>query len=187
MKIFIATIIILGFMFAYACTRKPPPPEAQQIANYTDHLQKTAPTASVNDVKAAFNSLFGNLKNNATEENVRQLYSEDLYFNDTFRIITNLDELVGYMVHTGEIVDSTTVNILDVVKGQHDYYVRWEMDMRFSTTGRDIHSHSIGMTQLRFNKDGKIVFHQDFWDGAEGFYQHLPLIGYAVRKVRSQL
>ena len=187
MKFFVTILLILVFVFVYACTRKPPPPEAQQIANYTDHLLKTAPTAAVADVKASFASVFSNFKQTATEENVRQLYAEDLYFNDTFRIITDLDELVDYMTHTGEIVESTTVNILDVVKGEQDYYVRWEMDMQFSTTGSNIHSQSIGMTQLRFNKDGKIIFHQDFWDGAEGFYQHLPLIGFAVRKVRSRL
>ena len=59
--------------------------------------------------------------------------------------------------------------------------------MDFSAKGRDIHSVSIGMTQLRFNDEGKIILHQDYWDGAEGFYQHLPYIGYFVRKVRDSL
>jgi len=61
------------------------------------------------------------------------------------------------------------------------------MVMEFKAKSKDIYSKSIGMTQLRFNQEGKIIFHQDFWDSTEGFYQHLPYIGYIVRKIRSKL
>ena len=61
------------------------------------------------------------------------------------------------------------------------------MVMEFKVKRKDIYSKSIGMTQLRFNQEGKIIFHQDFWDSTEGFYQHLPYVGYWIRKIRSKL
>ena len=52
--------------------------------------------------------------------------------------------------------------------------------------GKDIEATSIGISQLRFNADGKVVMHQDFWDSTEGLFSHLPGIGGAVRWVRSK-
>jgi hypothetical protein len=39
------------------------------------------------------------------------------------------------------------------------------------------------MTQLRFDREGRIILHQDFWDPGAGIYQHLPVLGPAVRFV----
>ena len=119
--------------------------------------------------------------------NIKEVYADSFYFNDTFKTFRTIDELIPYMEETAENVQTTTVEILDVSKSDTDYYLRWKMVMEFTAKGRDIRSVSIGMTQLRFNEAGKIILHQDYWDGAEGFYQHLPYIGYFVRKVRDSL
>ena len=104
-----------------------------------------------------------------------------------FKTINNIDELINYMQDTAEAVEVTTVDILDVSKSDTDYYLRWVMHMKFTAKGKEVDSQSIGVTQIRFNEQGKVVLHQDFWDGAEGFYQHLPFVGYIIRKVRDSL
>ena len=38
-----------------------------------------------------------------------------------------------------------------------------------------------GATHLRFNAEGKIVVHRDYWDAAEELYAKLPLIGPLMR------
>ena len=43
------------------------------------------------------------------------------------------------------------------------------------------------MTQLRFNSDGLVVLHQDYWDSAGGFYDHLPVVGGLLAWIRSML
>ena len=42
-----------------------------------------------------------------------------------------------------------------------------------------------GLSQLRFDDQGRIVLHQDFWNPSAGIYQHLPLLGPAIRFVNS--
>ena len=91
------------------------------------------------------------------------------------------------MQQTGHQVDHLEVQIEDIALSKQDIYVRWVMRMQFSVMGKKVDSESIGISQLRFDEDGKIILHQDFWDGVDGFYQYLPIIGYSLRKIRNQL
>jgi hypothetical protein len=46
---------------------------------------------------------------------------------------------------------------------------------------------SVGVSQIRFDREGKVAFHQDFWDSGKNFYAHLPVIGGAVGYVGKRL
>ena len=189
MKIFLIGLLVVFVLaiFGTVAVSKTPKSNSKAADDYFKALSNTPSTLDVAEVKKIFLNLFGDLKKGGTKEVVKATYADQFYFNDTFRILYNIDELVPYMVHTAEMVDSTTVEILDISKSDTDYYVRWVMVMEFDVKRKDIYSKSIGMTQLRFNDEGKIIFHQDFWDSTEAFYQHLPYIGYFIRKVRSKL
>ncbi len=179
-------ILLLFSVILYACSSSPKLKLNRTAENYLTHLS-TLPATTEHDVEQTFGKIFTDFKQGATEANIRAVYAETLYFNDTFKIINNIDELVTYMSESAAHVDSTTVDILDVIRSEHDYFIRWSMKMNFSVNGKDIHSHSIGMTQLRFNNEGKVSFHQDFWDASEAFYEHLPFMGRFVKKVKTML
>lgn len=185
MKLISFLLIFILVVFFYACAVKTPSTENQHIADYSQYLKTTRPTAEIENISEKFESVFYDLKQDNLESSLRQTYAELFYFNDTLETITDLTTLVDYMKKTSDKVKSAQVKILDIVKGKNDYYIRWEMEMKLEVSGRKIHSRSIGMTQLRFNESGKIIFHQDFWDGMEGLYQHLPVIGYILRKVKN--
>ena len=108
-------------------------------------------------------------------------------FNDTFRTFRDRKSLTAYLQKTGETVDKLNVEINDIARSGNDVYVRWSMYMQFSVLGKTVNSDSVGMTHLRFNEAGEIILHQDFWDGADAFYQHLPVIGMGIRQIRGQL
>jgi hypothetical protein len=186
MKFLIFTFLLLIIFIAVAIS-KTPKSNSNAANHFFAELNKTPQTVKIDNVKQIFLSVFEDFKVGGNEETVRQAYAEKLYFNDTFKVIDNIDDLVTHMVQTSEQVKSTTVEVLDVASGGSDYYVRWVMIMEFEAKGKEIYSKSIGMSQLRFNQQGKIIFHQDYWDSAEGFYQHLPYIGYFVRKIKSKL
>lgn len=181
-------IVITTLTIAVACSGRDVRNDNQRVIAFLNHLEQAPATREIDDPAARFLSLFGDLKLSGTrEELIRQLYADELYFNDTFKTIRSLDELVPYIVETAETVTATTVEILDVVQGEEDYYIRWVMDMTFDVRGDTIISRSIGMTQVRFDDEGRIVLHQDYWDGAEAFYRHLPVVGYLIGKIQSRL
>ncbi len=179
-------VVILASLMLYACSNTQQLKPNRTAKLYFEQLAQT-PSTHEQDVEEVFNLIYADYKKGATESNIRAVYAEDLYFNDTFKIINNIDSLVEYMSHSSQQVNSTTVDILDVFKSEHDYFIRWSMKIDTTISGRDIYSHSIGMTQLRFNDAGKVVFHQDFWDSSEAFFEHLPLMGRFVKKVKTML
>lgn len=184
MKLFF--IFIIFVMILYACSGSTYLKPNRSATQYFNHLAKT-PTTTEHEIIDTFGLIFKDFKLGATETNIRAVYAAELYFNDTFKIIDNIEELVEYMSHSASQVESTKVEVLDVIRSEHDYFVRWSMEMKLKIKGKNIESHSIGMTQLRFNQAGKVVFHQDFWDSSEAFFEHLPMMGGLVKKIKSML
>lgn len=161
-------------------------------SSYLDDYQqaiKTKGTLPADKTLAAsgFINVFNQVQQADIVNIIEQTYAESLYFNDTFRTITDRKALIQYMQQTGQQVDRLDVQIEDIAYSQQDIYVRWTMRMQFTVLGRKVDSQSIGISQLRFDEQGKIILHQDFWDGVDGFYQYLPIIGYSLRKIRNQL
>ncbi|MFC3195460.1 nuclear transport factor 2 family protein [Marinicella sediminis] len=184
MKILLIILILAGSL--YACSSSPELKHNRTADEYFSYLEQT-PATTEHDVESTFGIIFSDFKSGATESNIRSVYANELYFNDTLKIIYNIDDLVSYMSESAAHVDSTTVDILDVIRSDQDYFIRWSMKMKLSVRGKSINSHSIGMTQLRFNEAGKVVFHQDFWDASEALYEHLPILGRWVKKVKDMM
>lgn len=163
---------------------------ANKSAYYAAYQQYLIDTeaAKVNDQTVmAFGDIFANLQNEQLTDIVNEVYADSFYFNDTFRTIRDKKILAHYLQETGKAVESLEVTINDIARSGNEVYVRWSMNMQFSVFGKAINSDSVGMTHLRFNDAGEIILHQDFWDGADAFYQHLPVIGMWLRQIRGQL
>ena len=94
--------------------------------------------------------------------------------------LTNYGEklLEEFNEHTTFLkLKKATFNILDVAYGERDAYIRWEMVLY--TKGGTKPLKNLGMSQLRFNSDGKILYHQDHWDYSE-ILQQMPLIKHVI-------
>ena len=44
-----------------------------------------------------------------------------------------------------------------------------------------------GVTHLRFDADGRVVLHRDYWDAAEELYEKLPVVGGLMRLIKRRL
>ena len=185
-KLLMITIVLS--LFLSSCSNYQPEQANARVEGYLAQLKSLPVTASHPHAEQQFLTMFGDFKQAASKADIiRNVYADSFYFNDTFKTFNSLDDLVEYMQKTAEQVTVTRVALLDVAKSDSDYYLRWVMDMVFMAKGREVKSKSIGMTQLRFDQEGKIILHQDFWDGGEGFYQHLPFVDYIVNKIQSGL
>ena len=43
------------------------------------------------------------------------------------------------------------------------------------------------MTFLRFDADGRVVYHQDYWNAADGLFQHIPVLGTLINAIKRRL
>ncbi len=150
-----------------------------------------APTGTFNPADKdprlkGFTRLLGNFDATTMDNEFEQVYAEDIYFNDTFHTFRSGQRVKRYFLSLTENAQ-TNVEFLDAASMGDDALVRWKMRMQFAVWGKEIDSTSIGITHLRFNDEGKIIMHQDYWDGVDGFYSHLPILGSVIRYVRGRL
>lgn len=43
------------------------------------------------------------------------------------------------------------------------------------------------MTHIRFDSEGKVILHQDFWDSTGGLFEHVPALGWMLRRAKKRL
>ncbi|MFP4208740.1 MAG: nuclear transport factor 2 family protein [Wenzhouxiangella sp.] len=144
-------------------------------------------TQAIDEGLARFQATFDDLTAADIADRFRETYAEQLFFNDTLHSFDKLADLADYMGRTGAGLSESSVVVHQTVRDGADVFVRWTMEFKTRAAGRNIHSHSIGMTHLRFNESGKVVLHQDFWDSGHALYAHLPVVGFAVRRARSAM
>ena len=120
-------------------------------------------------------------------ENTLKTYAGDAYLDDTLVVHHGAAEIEAYFVKTSETMTSYQVTIDDVARSGNDFYVRWTMIFAAPALSGGEPVHSVGISQVRFNRDGKVEFHRDFWDSGKNFYAHLPVVGGAVGFVRKRL
>ena len=144
-------------------------------------------SSHVNEGVKRFGDTFADLTADDIGKQFEALYAQSLYFNDTIHAFDSRSELIDYITQVGSSLSESQVEIKKVIYDGNDVFVRWTMEFRTRAAGRNIHSHSIGMTHLRFDSEGRVVLHQDFWDSGNALYAHLPFVGYAVRRARSAM
>jgi len=137
---------------------------------------------------ARFRRFFADFSPAKVGELLDETYAPTLYFNDTLKEITDRATLKHYLAESAAAVEQCTVDIDDVVaNATGDYYFRWRMRIRFKRFARGRDTWSIGMSQIRFDADGRVVFHQDFWNAADGLFQHVPVLGWMIRAIKRRL
>jgi len=40
---------------------------------------------------------------------------------------------------------------------------------------------------LRFNADGLVVYHQDYWNATDGIFRHIPILGTMINTIIKRL
>ena len=112
-----------------------------------------------------------------------QLYASDLHFSDALMLTGDRARVVEHFQGLADAGTAVRVDILQTLISGADVYLVWSMQAEFTPVRKPVTSDTIGITHLRFNEDGRVVLHQDFWDTGLGFYQHIPVLGRVVKTI----
>lgn len=134
-----------------------------------------------------FLAMFGDLTQKSVAEHAGRVYHDDVWFNDTLKTVEGLRELESYLSDTAENVVSCRVLPEDWSETADGLYLRWQMEIEFKKVAKGEVCRSIGMTHFRLAEDGRISYHQDYWDSASGFFDHVPILGTAIRWIRGRV
>ena len=115
-------------------------------------------------------------------------YCEDAEFVDPFNSVRGIEPIEQIFQHMFERLDRPRFEMLTALGDADEAMLTWNFRFRFrntwlqrpTTPDQRIH----GATRLVFAPDGRVCLHRDYWDAAAEFYEHLPLIGPVMRRLR---
>jgi hypothetical protein len=164
--------------------------------SYQEALQRTDPRKiqgldkGTPEEKMAIGG-FVDFISNLSEENIRakarKVYAPDAYLNDTLKESVGIDQIETYFIETARAAEEITAKVEDVAESGGNYYFRWTMNVRFKKFKKGETVRSIGMSHIRFNSAGLVILHQDYWDSGGNLFEHLPVVGWLIRRIKSRL
>jgi hypothetical protein len=162
-------------------------------AAYLSALKRTSPASSTlaapgseaeSQGLARVLALFKNYSESNLRENISRVYARDVYFRDAFKHLTSAAEIEHYMLEGVKNLRSCSFEFEDVLSHNGEHYLRWTMVVNLKRDPPDKVERSMGMSHMRINAEGQVVFHQDYWDPTDVVYTKIPVANWLIRKVK---
>ena len=96
----------------------------------------------------------------ASLDQLGALYTPQAYFKDPFNEVSTLADIRQIFSHMYEALAQP----------------------HFVVTGKTVR----GGSHLKFNAQGRVEFHRDYWDAAEELYEKLPVVGGLMRWLKQR-
>ncbi len=110
------------------------------------------------------------------------IYAPGAYFKDPFNEVHGVAAIERVFAHMFTQVRDPRFVVIDVVQAEAQAFLTWEF--RFFVDRLAGEQTIRGASHLRFEPDGKVGFHRDYWDAAEELYAKLPVLGALMRWLR---
>jgi ketosteroid isomerase-like protein len=110
---------------------------------------------------------------------VRELYAADAYFKDPFNEVRGVEPIERLFAHMFDQVDAPRFTMNDTLVDGDQAFLTWVFHYRWRGSPAEMAIR--GGSHLRFDAQGRVAFHRDYWDAAEELYEKLPLLGTLMR------
>ena len=111
---------------------------------------------------------------------LRGVYAADARFKDPFNQVQGVAAIARIFGHMFRTLEGPRFQVISIVADGDDAVLTWDFNFRTRGAGGAalcIH----GASHLRFNPQGQVAQHRDYWDAAEELYEKLPLLGMLMR------
>ncbi|WP_221801052.1 nuclear transport factor 2 family protein [Oceanobacter mangrovi] len=136
---------------------------------------------------ALVSGVYNRLNANTLEDGLlSSLYHPEAVFEDPFHRLEGLEAIEHYFARLYRSVHSIRFDYGRFWAADESDFLRWQMQFSHPAIAAGKTITVDGGTELHWQGD-KVIQHHDFFDGASMLYNHLPLLGWALGKVRERL
>ncbi|MEO0510497.1 MAG: hypothetical protein AAF065_11635 [Verrucomicrobiota bacterium] len=171
-------------------TQTVPDSKYQAALEWTDPVNFDIP-APGSEAEAAMlegvKTLFRDYRNEILETKVTEVYAEKVYFRDAFKQYGSSHEIKAYFLEGLDVLNEAEFEFRRVARAGDEFYLDWVMRLDFKKTPPGTWEESIGMTHMRFNSEGQVIFHQDYWDPTDIVYQRIPIAKQLINYVKGKI
>ena len=122
-----------------------------------------------------------------TVSRIGDLYAIDARFKDPFNDVQGVPAIEHIFRHMFTQVEAPRFVVTERIVQYDSAMLSWcfEFGVR---VGKRVHRQVVnGVTHFKFDGEGKVSLHRDYWDTGEELYMKLPLLGWLVRALRRRL
>ena len=114
-----------------------------------------------------------------------EVYAGDAYFEDGIRQVKGRQNIKEYFLSNTGAFDECTFDIKDVAYSPGNYYFRWIMHLKLKRDP-DNPMEQPGISHVRFNEHGQVVFQHDYWETL-ALFERFPVMGSVIRWIKGRI
>ncbi len=120
-----------------------------------------------------------------TLEQLPNLYHEHIHFKDPIHSLEGIKSLREYFAGFCNSQAQYTFEFTNELVNHSQAFLQWRMHYRHPKLKQGKPLTLEGITLIKF--DSRIFYHEDFYDMGAMIYQHIPIVGWAIKKINNQL
>lgn len=114
------------------------------------------------------------------------LYAPEARFKDPFNEVQGPAAIRAIFEHMFRALAEPRFVVREAVVQGDDCFLTWDFLFRFRR-GDDALQCVRGASHLKFDAQGRVTLHRDYWDAAEELYEKLPVVGALMRWLRRKV
>jgi steroid Delta-isomerase len=120
-----------------------------------------------------------------TLDNLHTVYTDAVKFKDPFNDVQGLNPLRRIFQDMFVHVQLPRFKVQEAIGHDNQGFLIWEFT--FVKKGLPSPMCIRGSTHVRFNHEGRVDWHRDYWDAAEELYCKLPVVGGVFRWLQRKM
>ena len=122
-----------------------------------------------------------------TVSRIGDLYASDARFKDPFNDVQGVPAIERIFRHMFTQVEAPRFVVTERIVQYDSAMLAWRFEFGVRV-GKRVHPQVVnGVTHFKFDGEGKVSLHRDYWDTGEELYMKLPVLGWLVRALRRRL
>jgi hypothetical protein len=132
------------------------------------------------------------LFNDLRKDNLQILdgfYDPQVKFVDPLGKIQSRKDIKAYYKNLYQNVTSIRFEFDEIIGSNNNYSAPWVMYLKAKNLNNEEEIAVSGVSVIKFRegKGGLVYYHRDYFDMGEFIYQHVPILGFIIRKVNDKL
>ena len=123
----------------------------------------------------------------ATLPQLREFYAPDAYFKDPFNEVRDIGVIEHIFADMYVSLRDPRFVIHSKVAQGDEAFLTWDFNFRIKKYKPDVTQIIRGSSHLKFDEQGRVCYHRDYWDAAEELYEKLPIVGGLMRFLKKRV
>lgn len=136
----------------------------------------------VNDFKTLYQTLNAS---NIHDGLIEKVYRDDVQFKDSFHEIDGINDFIKYCDSVYENVRYSTFDFHNEMISDDQAMLTWTMNYAHPQLNGGNNIAVKGASHILFSD--KVYLHQDYIDGGELLYEHIPVLRWVIKKLKARM